>query len=116
MRISDWSSDVCSSDLHVADTGVDFHVGQDRAESAGPGYGTRTPAQRQVVANLPRYATAFALRSNDRRVAGQFGIGYQVGSVIQHRPANSPTVLLHVNSATIPKFQRDRPTVDTRHP
>src|SRR3546814_3245034 len=59
---------------HVADTGVDFHVGQERAESAGTGYGTRTPAQRQVVENLPRYATAFALRSNDRRVAGKFGI------------------------------------------
>src|SRR3546814_4962212 len=65
---------------HVADTGVDFHVGQERAESAGTGYGTRTPAQRQVVENLPRYATAFALRSNDRRVAGKFGIGYQVRS------------------------------------
>src|SRR3546814_4643601 len=30
---------------HVADTGVDFHVGQERAESAGTGYGTRTPAR-----------------------------------------------------------------------
>src|SRR3546814_20212545 len=115
MRISDWSSDVCSSDLHVADTGVDFHIRQERAESAGTGYGTRTPAQRQGVENLPRYATAFALRSNDRRVAGKFGIGYQVGTVMPHRPAQSPTVLLQVHSVKSAEVQRERPTVARRY-
>src|SRR3546814_2154421 len=80
----------------------------DLAESAGTGYGTRTPAQRQVVENLPRYATAFALRSNDRRVAGKFGIGYQVGTVMPHRPAQSPTVLLQVHSIKSAEVQREQ--------
>src|SRR3546814_6212956 len=85
MRISDWSSDVCSSDLHdVADNQVDALRAQDRARLGG----TRRRAHCKAL-RLEIFAQRFA----DRRlvVDQQDARGVAVGHLITN---SSPTGLV----------------------
>src|SRR3546814_1069384 len=72
MRISDWSSDVCSSDLHVAASRNVDERGADQAASAAFGDGDAAPGG--------------AVRVEDGRGGGfarskaRFGIGQQLKS------------------------------------
>src|SRR3546814_7285041 len=50
MRISDWSSDVCASDLVFSDGG-DAHTGADAVGSPGPGEGQRADGADDLVAD-----------------------------------------------------------------
>src|SRR3546814_8337409 len=74
MRISDWSSDVCSSDLHIAvrqflrdhrgDPQVDLLLAVDRAGSDVAGVG----AEVQQVAAVDAFREHVVQRSEERRV------------------------------------------------
>src|SRR3546814_14636435 len=52
MRISDWSSDVCSSDLHVTHRLRQIRLVGRFAEFFGPGVATLSAGERAVVANM----------------------------------------------------------------
>src|SRR3546814_10614018 len=69
MRISDWSSDVCSSDLVVARTGVDNIVAAAGLEDVSEG-GT----SEGIVAVGTDHGSAIMREVDDRDVAGRTGI------------------------------------------
>src|SRR3546814_1110107 len=60
MRISDWSSDVCSSDLLLIAAGHACHHGRGRGHGMAGGAGTETIAHRPCIGR--------AMRSEERRV------------------------------------------------
>src|SRR3546814_19533724 len=59
MRISDWSSDVCSSDLHVTHRLRQIRLVGRFAEFFGPGVAALSAGERAVVANMaPEYGSS----------------------------------------------------------
>src|SRR3546814_4186846 len=87
MRISDWSSDVCSSDLDAAPCGVEEGAFDMDAEDAGHPLGDRRvdgsdPAldHRQIVADQRRQqpgGAEAAVRGGDRRDRRDAGVGVE---------------------------------------
>src|SRR3546814_14808845 len=82
MRISDWSSDVCSSDLQISPLSVEWQKAGEAARKAG-NYQGATDALESALAVDPRNRTAYielaqvarapglqgkAIRSEERRV------------------------------------------------
>src|SRR3546814_6682024 len=67
MRISDWSSDVCSSDLSR----------RDRADGAGPGTGARSRGELDASARAHRHVALYAHpadgRADDRALSRRAG-------------------------------------------
>src|SRR3546814_9249388 len=74
MRISDWSSDVCSSDLHVigaADKAERMQVqavGDRTRHHVDPAVGHLQLAAAQIVAERHRVSPDLRIRSEERRV------------------------------------------------
>src|SRR3546814_7599130 len=65
MRISDWSSDVCSSDLHRSDLGLDpRHV----AELEATVHACMSSKERRLFVSSARRHQKHLLRSEERRV------------------------------------------------
>src|SRR3546814_2006587 len=70
MRISDWSSDVCSSDLPIAPPELTL-LASDGTPIARTGAIVETPIE---VAKLPKHVTGAFLAIEDRRFYSHWGI------------------------------------------
>src|SRR3546814_19749292 len=68
MRISDWSSDVCSSDLATPLRGRGRRRSAGRARPARPDAARPGPGRRATAARRPRIARGEPPRSEERRV------------------------------------------------
>src|SRR3546814_9297860 len=68
MRISDWSSDVCSSDLSIAAGGTTSSGRRPRRTRRGTGEIFKHPGPPPLLARLPRSGSPARGRSEERRV------------------------------------------------
>src|SRR3546814_18629443 len=88
MRISDWSSDVCSSDLTLDEGRVDQRaLLQDRALAVEL---ARQLGKQRCQPTAPRQLLA---EPEDRRVVGRFVLQTQAGAAAERQPTAQP--LLH---------------------
>src|SRR3546814_9563009 len=93
MRISDWSSDVCSSDLGAFDT-ADVMTGRERV-------GAQVARQLEQIGELRPHV---ALHARDRRAAGEIF----VGEIVDHLPAEARFVVEEVMRDDEPVAHRAR--------
>src|SRR3546814_9824229 len=90
MRISDWSSDVCSSDLTVR---------PQRLHDEGVGGAVAGPAQRLALKQAGTLEGEEQIARHMGDMGGEFGVGHCIGGVRHF--SNSPTMSSAASSALI---------------
>src|SRR3546814_5337837 len=100
MRISDWSSDVCSSDLRIQGSPGDYL--RDRTPARGFGQGVQGETQGTLLAQRraadlsapskpPRPGLPLPLSGNEAREEGHsYSMVYQVEDILDVKPSPSP--------------------------